>query len=71
MCLFVSFWTYYLKLEYILILLNVSELLDTIEESEPLTGYGMFQITRGLLTSMISTSITYLIVLVQFKMANV
>ena len=48
-----------------------SGFLDIIEESGPLTGYGMFQITRGLLTSMISTSITYLIVSVQFKMPYV
>ena len=48
-----------------------SVFMDIIEETGPLTGYGMFQITRSLLTNMISTSITYLIVLVQFKMAYV
>ena len=44
-------------------------ILETLDSAEPLSGCGMFKITRGTLTSMISTSITYLIILVQFKMS--
>ena len=44
-------------------------ILETLDSAEPLSGCGMFQIQRGTLTSMISTSITYLIILVQFKIS--
>ena len=49
---------------------RAEDIIDTIEDAEPLSGCGMFQITRSTLTSMIATSITYLIVLVQFKMSE-
>ena len=42
-------------------------LLREIDNLEPVSGYGLFEVTRGTLTSMVSTSITYLIILIQFK----
>ena len=48
---------------------QVQVVLDCIDRAEPLTGCGMFQITRSTLTSMISISVTYLIVLLQFKLS--
>ena len=42
-------------------------LLRDIASLEPVSGYGLFEVTRGTLTSMVSTSITYLIILIQFK----
>ena len=48
---------------------RVSKIIDVIDSAEPLSGCGMFHITRSTLTSMISTSITYLIILVQFKIS--
>ena len=48
---------------------RVQKILEAIDAAEPLSGCGMFKITRGMLTSMISTSITYLIILVQFKIS--
>ena len=42
-------------------------LLRDIDNLEPVSGYGLFEVTRGTLTSMVSTSITYLIILIQFK----
>ena len=50
---------------------RAEDIIDTIEDAEPLSGCGMFQTTRSTLTSMIATSITYLIVLVQFKMSEI
>ena len=49
---------------------RAEEIIYIIEEAGPLTGCGMFKITRSSLTSMISTSITYLIVLIQFKLSE-
>ena len=49
---------------------DVLDILDIIDSAEPLSGCGMFEIKRSTLTSMISISITYLIVLVQFKMSS-
>ena len=43
------------------------ELLRDIEELEPVSGYGLFSVDRSTLTSTVSVSITYLIILIQFK----
>ena len=40
-----------------------------IKEKGPLNGKGLFDITRGTLTGMISVGITYIIILVQFRMS--
>ena len=48
---------------------RAKKIIEDLDSSEPLSACGMFQITRGTLTSMISTSITYLIILVQFKIS--
>ena len=48
---------------------RIVNIFEGLDSAEPLSGCGMFQITRGTLTSMISTSITYLIILVQFKIS--
>ena len=50
---------------------EVSKLLKSLERTGPLTGCGLFQLQRNTLTSMVSTSITYLIILVQFKLSLV
>ena len=42
-------------------------LIKDIENAEPLNGNGYFTITKGTLTSIASTSITYLIILLQFR----
>ena len=57
------------------LLISVSErrrlkkVIREIENLGPLTGNGYFSITRGVLTSMVSIGITYIIILVQFKMS--
>ena len=43
------------------------ELLREIGDLEPISGYGLFTVDRTTLTSTVSVSITYLIVLLQFK----
>ena len=43
------------------------ELLREIADLEPISGYGMFTVDKTTLTSTVSVSITYLIVLLQFK----
>ena len=48
---------------------DVQEVMDLIGEAQPISGCGMFQITRSTLTSMVSTSLTYLIILIQFKLS--
>ena len=48
---------------------RAKKIFEDLDSAEPLSACGMFQITRGTLTSMISTSITYLIILVQFKIS--
>ena len=40
-----------------------------IEDLNPLTGNGYFSISKGTLTSMLSVGITYIIILVQFKIS--
>ena len=42
-------------------------LLRKIDNLEPISPYGLCEVDRSLITSMISTSVTYLIILVQFK----
>ena len=48
---------------------DVQEVMDLIGEAQPISGCGMFEITRSTLTSMVSTSLTYLIILIQFKLS--
>ena len=43
------------------------ELLREIGDLEPISGYGLFTVDKTTLTSTVSVSITYLIVLLQFK----
>ena len=38
-----------------------------LDKIQPLNGYGYFNITRETLTSIISTTVTYLIILLQFR----
>ena len=40
-----------------------------IENTGPLSGKGFFSITRGTITGMLSISITYIIIIVQFKLS--
>ena len=42
-----------------------------IESLGPLTGLGFFNIEKSTLTSMVSTALTYIIILVQFKMSTI
>ena len=42
-------------------------LLKEVENVGPLSGNGYFDINRGTLTSMIGISVTYFIILLQFK----
>ena len=44
-------------------------LLRDVERLKPVSGYGLFSVERSTLTSMVSVAITYLIILIQFKMA--
>ena len=48
---------------------EVEEVMDLIADAQPISGCGMFEITRSTLTSMVSTSLTYLIILIQFKLS--
>ena len=47
------------------------ELQRDIGDLEPISGYGLFTVDRTTLTSTVSVSITYLIVLLQFKQSSV
>jgi len=44
---------------------------EEVEDTRPLNGLGFFDIERGTLTSMVSTALTYIIILVQFKMSTI
>ena len=44
--------------------------LKELERQGPLTGLGFFTIERGTLTGMLSTAVTYIIILVQFRMST-
>ena len=48
---------------------RIKNVIREIESLGPLSGNGYFSITRGLLTSMVSVGITYIIILVQFKIS--
>ena len=48
---------------------EMEEVMDIIDDSEPISGCGLFEITRSTLTTMVSTSLTYLIILIQFKLS--
>ena len=45
-------------------------LLRDIDNLKPISAYGLFSVERSTLTSMMSTSITYLIILIQFKQSG-
>ena len=47
----------------------IENIIRDIEKIRPLNGKGFFYITRGTLTGMASVGITYIIILVQFKMS--
>ena len=48
---------------------TIENIIKDTEKTGPLNGMGFFDITRGTLTGMASVGITYLIILVQFKMS--
>ena len=47
--------------------MKVKLLIKEIERTPPLSGNGYFELKRGTITSIISTSVTYLIILLQFR----
>ena len=47
----------------------IKNIIKELESIKPLTGNGYFSISRGTLTSMVSVGITYIIILVQFKIS--
>ena len=42
-------------------------LLRDVDNLEPISGFGLFGIDRTTITSMVSTALTYLVILIQFK----
>ena len=48
---------------------DIEEVMDIIDDAQPISGCGLFEINRSTLTNMISTSVTYLIILLQFKLS--
>ena len=46
------------------------QLVQDLESRGPLTGLGLFSIERSTLTAMLSVSLTYIIILIQFKMST-
>ena len=48
---------------------EIEEIIVMIDDAEPISGCGMFEIRRSTLTSMLSISVTYLIILIQFKIS--
>ena len=46
---------------------EVAKLKDRLDRLGPLSGLGLFSVERSTLTSMVSTAVTYLIILIQFK----
>ena len=50
-------------------LLQLNYLMKDIERTKPLSGNGLFQIDRSCLTGMVSVAVTYIIILVQFKLS--
>ena len=49
---------------------KIKNLIDEVAELDPLSGNGFFEINKATLTGMISVSITYIIILVQFKIST-
>ena len=49
--------------------LSLTYLIKDIEKTKPLTGKGLFQIDRSIFTGMVSVAVTYIIILVQFRMS--
>ena len=48
---------------------NTANIMKDIENTGPLNGKGFFEITRGTVTGMVSIGITYVIIIVQFKIS--
>ena len=48
--------------------LKLGHLIRDIDRIQPMRPMGLFSVDRSILTSMVSVSITYIIVLVQFKL---
>ena len=48
---------------------EIKNLINDIRDTGPFSGMGLFSITRDTLTGMLSIAITYIIILVQFKMS--
>ena len=49
--------------------MKIKLLIEKVENMKTLNGNGYFEISRGTLTSIVSISITYLIILLQFRTA--
>ena len=49
--------------------MKIKFLIEKVEKVRPLSGNGYFEISRETLTSIVGISITYLIILVQFRTA--
>ena len=49
--------------------MKIKFLIEKVEKVRPLSGNGCFEISRETLTSIVGISITYLIILVQFRTA--
>ena len=47
--------------------INTRKLIREVANLEPVSGYGLFSLERSTLTSMVSVSLTYVIILLQFK----
>ena len=45
----------------------MTNILDDLKEAGPMSGGGFFDITKETFISMISISVTYIIILVQFR----
>ena len=50
-------------------MLRLSYTLRDIERARPITGKGLFQIDRSLVTGMVSVAVTYIIILAQFRIS--
>ena len=50
--------------------LDIEVQLRELDSTGPLSGNGYFGISRGTLTSIIGTSVTYFIILLQFRVAE-
>ena len=50
--------------------LKLFSLFKELERQGPLSGLGFFTIERSTITGMLSTAVTYIIILVQFRMST-